>query len=250
MSVANHSNQHKTQKIGFILLRGFTMLSFASVIEVMRMTNYLSQSELYSWHVYQDQDDACASNGLHVANTIRKEELFECDIVFVCGGIHVQTATTASIKQLLQQLAAQGNIILGGLCTGSIALALANLMDGYHSAVHWESLPAAKEAFLKVKFGEQLYVIDKDRYTCSGGTAAIDMMLQLVRLQHGKALGGQMRIGHADAKQAQCLAGVRSCKNKSRLRALPQQHLSKHRRSLPPARPEGAHANGAAAPPG
>ena len=143
---------------------------------------------MYSWHIYQDQDDACASNGLRFENSISREELFECEIVFVCGGIHVQTATTASIKQLLQQLAAQGNIILGGLCTGSIALALANLMDGYHSAVHWESLPAAKEAFLKVKFGEQLYVIDKDRYTCSGGTASIDMMLQLVRLQHGKAL--------------------------------------------------------------
>ena len=65
---------------------------------------------------------------------------------------------------------------------------LAKLLDGYRSAVHWESLPAAKEAFLQVKFGEQLYALDRNRYTCSGGTASMDMMLHIIRLQHGKAL--------------------------------------------------------------
>ena len=192
MSGPRYFDQHKTQKVGFILLRGFTMLSFAGMIEVMRMTNYLSQRELYSWHVYQEQGDTCASNGLCLERSISKLELFTCDWVFVCGGIHVQAATTVSIRHLLQQLAAQGNIILGGLCTGSIALSLANLMDGYHCAAHWESLPAAKEAFSQVTFDEQLYVLDRDRYTCSGGTAAIDMMLQLVRIRHGKALATEV----------------------------------------------------------
>lgn len=180
------AGQGNTQKIGFMLLRGFTMIAFASAVEVLRMTNYLSQKELYSWHIYQEED-TCASNGLHIGATADKSELFECDMVFVCAGIHVQAATTSTIKALLQQLASQG-ISLGGLCNGSIALALAKLMDGYHSAVHWESLPAAKEAFSRVNFNEQLYVIDQDRYTCSGGTASMDMMLQLIRLKHGKAL--------------------------------------------------------------
>lgn len=184
----NATTTPSCRKIGFILLRGFTMLSFVSAIEVMRMTNYLKQHELYSWCVYQDENDICASNGLSIQNRVDKEQLFACDIVFVCGGIHVQAATTPAIKQLLQQLAAQETVILGGLCTGSVALALAKLMDGYQCAVHWESLPAAKEAFPKIKFSDQLYVLDRNRYTCSGGTASMDMMLQLVRLQHGKTL--------------------------------------------------------------
>lgn len=188
MSNPNQYYRHQPQKIGFILLRGFTMLSFTSAVEVMRMTNYVSQKELYSWHVYQDEENVCASNGLQIGSTISKHELFDCDMVFVCGGVDVQAATTASIKTLLQQLAEQDDIILGSLCNGSIALALAKIMDGYRCTSHWESLPAAREAFPKVHFCDQLYVIDQDRYTCSGGTASMDMMLQLVRIQHGKAL--------------------------------------------------------------
>ncbi|MBP9540571.1 MAG: GlxA family transcriptional regulator [Vitreoscilla sp.] len=182
-----HQQRHKTQKIGFILLRGFTMITFASAVDVLRMSNYHSQNELYSWHIYQESDDICASNGLRLEHTCDMAGLFECDMVFVCAGIDVQTATTPAIKQLLQQLDQQG-ITLGGMCNGSVALALAKLLDGYRSAVHWESLPAAKEAFLQVKFGEQLYALDRNRYTCSGGTASMDMMLHIIRLQHGKAL--------------------------------------------------------------
>ena len=52
-----HQQRHKTQKIGFILLRGFTMITFASAVDVLRMSNYHSQNELYSWHIYQESDD-------------------------------------------------------------------------------------------------------------------------------------------------------------------------------------------------
>lgn len=178
--------QHDTQKIGFILLQGFTFITFASAVDVLRMTNYLSQKEGYEWSVFQEPG-VLASNGLSIGATTDAKGLFECDMVFVCAGVDVQEATTPAIKVLLQQLAQKG-IVLGGLCNGSIALALAKLMDGYEGTVHWESLPAAKEVFPKVHFTDQLYVIDRDRLTCSGGHAAMDMMLQLVRLHHGKNL--------------------------------------------------------------
>ncbi len=181
---------HNTQKIGFILLQGFTFVTFASAVDVLRMTNYLSQQELYAWSVYQEKD-TLASNGLSVGSTMDYEGLFDCDMVFVCAGVDVQAATTPAIKTLLQQLAAQ-DIILGGLCNGSISLALAKLMDGYECAVHWESLPAAKEVFPKVYFTDQLYVLEKDRLTCSGGNSAMDMMLQLVRLRYGKTLANSV----------------------------------------------------------
>lgn len=179
-------------QIGFILLRGFTMLSVAGVIEVLRMANYLGQRELYAWHVYADEADICASNGLTLVANASRSDLLACDVVFVCGGIQVQAAATGSVKQLLQELAASKRVVLGGLCTGAVALASAKLLDGYRSAVHWEALPAVREAFSRVQFTEALYVLDRDRYTSGGGTASMDMMLQLVRRQYGKNLAASV----------------------------------------------------------
>ncbi len=189
-TMQNIKTKNKTQKIGFILLNGFTLITFANAIEVLRMSNYLSQEELYAWSVYQEEG-TLASNGLSVSTTANTNMLLDCSMVFVCAGVDVRQGTTASIKLLLQQLA-QKNIVLGGMCNGSIALALAKLMDGYDCAVHWESLPAAREVFPKVNFTDQLYVIEKDRLSCSGGSSASDMMLQLVKLHHGRALASSV----------------------------------------------------------
>lgn len=178
----------ETVKIGFLLLNGFSMISFANAIEVLRMGNYLSQQALYRWHVaHVDGDEAVlASNGLAV-DQMDEDGLFECDIVFVCGGVNINAATTLSVKVLLRVLAGKG-IPLGGMCTGSVALALAGLMDGYRCAAHWESLSAAIEAFPRVVFTDSIYVIDRDRYTASGGTASLDMMLHLVKRKWGRLL--------------------------------------------------------------
>ncbi|AUZ05009.2 MULTISPECIES: GlxA family transcriptional regulator [Vitreoscilla] len=188
MQNQTHKSQpYHTQKIGFILLHGFTMITFASAVDVLRMANYLSQKELYSWYIYQEENGTPASNGLGLQDSVDAEALFDCDMVFVCGGVEVQKATTPTIKTLLKQLDHQG-MVLGSLCNGSVALASAKLMDGYKASLHWEALSAAKEAFYKVEFSEQLYTIDRNRYTCAGGTASMDMMLHLIRLKHGKTL--------------------------------------------------------------
>ena len=189
-----HMNQYSivtedkpTIKLGFLLLNGFTMISFANAVEVLRMANYLGQKTLYDWRISDlGEGGTRASNGLVVTQTDGCS-LDDCDMVFVCGGVNIQEATTPKVKAALRHLAAL-HIPLGGLCTGAIALAMMGLLDGYRCAVHWESLSAAAEAFPKVQFSDSIYVIDRNRYTCSGGTASLDMILQIIRLNHGRHL--------------------------------------------------------------
>ena len=70
---------------------------------------------------------------------------------------------------------------LGSLCTGGYALAKAGLLDKYKAAIHWENMSALREEFPRIVFTDQLFAIDRDRYTCSGGIAPLDLMLNMIK---------------------------------------------------------------------
>jgi transcriptional regulator GlxA family with amidase domain len=73
-------------------------------------------------------------------------------------------------------------------------LARAGLLDGYRCTIHWENLPGFAEEFPDIEVIAELYEIDRNRFTCSGGTAALDMMLNLIALN----LGHDIAAGVAD----------------------------------------------------
>ncbi|MES2943359.1 MAG: GlxA family transcriptional regulator [Pseudomonadota bacterium] len=182
------SDKAGTSHIGFILLPDYSMIAFANAVETLRMANYISRQTLYRWTVVSlDQAAAVASNGLAVTSTGDVAGLAGCDMVFVCGGINIRNSSSDAVRQLLRQCAATGTTI-GALCTGSFALASAGLLDGYRCAIHWENLAAISEEFPKVKFSTEVFILDRDRITCSGGTAPLHLMLHLIRARFGTKL--------------------------------------------------------------
>jgi transcriptional regulator GlxA family with amidase domain len=74
---------------------------------------------------------------------------------------------------------------MGGICTASHILAKAGLLDNYSCTIHWENLTAMVEEFPDLSITSELFEIDRNRYTCAGGTAALDMMLNWISLQQG-----------------------------------------------------------------
>ena len=67
-------------------------------------------------------------------------------------------------------------------------LATAGLLEGYRCTIHWENLASLRETSPNIIVSEELYELDRDRYTVSGGTAPLDMMYELVKREHGKEL--------------------------------------------------------------
>jgi transcriptional regulator GlxA family with amidase domain len=170
----------------FMPLPKFTMIAFVSAIEVLRMANYLSGQALYTWSVISpDGRSVMASNGLCV-DTEASDNIGTPDLVFVCGGVDVQRLTTPEHLATLRRFARMG-VALGGLCTGTYALAKSGLLDGYTCAIHWENMTALKEEFPRTQFLRELFVIDRDRVTCTGGVAPLDMMLDLISPRVGTA---------------------------------------------------------------
>src|SRR3546814_5479372 len=81
---------------------------------------------------------------------------------------------------------------IGAICTGSYVLARAGLLDGYRCTIHWENLASFCEDFPDIEVTSELFEIDRNRFTCSGGTATIDMMLNVIARQHGHELAASV----------------------------------------------------------
>jgi AraC family transcriptional regulator, glycine betaine-responsive activator len=173
---------------GFLTLPNYSMIACANAIEALRMANRVSARSAYKWQLLTaDGAPARASNGmsLHPSTTLAAARAL--DIVFVCGGLDIRRSTGRNVLSALRQLARQ-RVPLGALCTGSFALAEAGLLSGYRCAIHWENLAAIREEFPDIHFLDDLYTIDRDRITCTGGIAPLDLMLTLTRARLGEAI--------------------------------------------------------------
>ncbi|MGF1503158.1 MAG: GlxA family transcriptional regulator [Paracoccaceae bacterium] len=189
-------------RIGFLLLPDFGLLSIATALEPLRSANRLLGRAHYGWRVYGDlpagaeateaPGSVTASNGLAIAvdGSLRDlaEELPGLDFLFVVAGLRTDPPRRARLNAVLAQ-AARSGIVLGSLSAGTFVLARAGLLDGYRCTVHWEFQAAFEEEFPEHELTDGLYVIDRDRWTGSGGVTGLDMMLQLIARDHGESLG-------------------------------------------------------------
>ncbi len=180
------------RRFGFLTLPNYSMIAFSNALEACRMANYVGAQPRYAWRVVTlDGAPAPASNGLTILPTKALSEAGPLDLLFVCGGIDVRHATGPHLREALRRLARRG-VALGSLCTGTFALAEAGLLEGYRCAIHWENLAAVREEFSGVTFVDDLFVIDRDRLSCTGGIAPLDMMLALIEAGLGRPLAGKV----------------------------------------------------------
>ena len=172
-------------RYAFLTLPNYSLIAVSNAVEPLRMANRLAQEAAFEWSIVSlDGEPVTASDGLRLAPTGALEQLGRVDILFVCGGVDVRAAVSTRLLTALRRLAEHGTP-LGGLCTGGYALARAGLLDRYHATIHWENLSALREEFPRVLISDQLFTIDRDRFTCSGGVAPLDLMLHLIEARLG-----------------------------------------------------------------
>ncbi len=178
----------RLRRIGFLLVPEFTLIAFTSAVEPLRMANRVAGRRLYEWQMLSvDGGPVHASNGLIFTADVALADASNLDLVLVCAGERITQHTDRPLLAGLRRLA-QWAPRIGALCTASHALARAGLLDGYRCTIHWENLASFREEFPQVVVSQELFEIDRDRYTCSGGTAPLDLMLNIIRRDHGAAL--------------------------------------------------------------
>jgi AraC family transcriptional regulator, glycine betaine-responsive activator len=179
-------------RVGFYLVPEFPMMAFAAAIEPLRAANRLTGRKLFDWRLFsRDGDPVPASNGIDIAVDGSIRDSGALHLLLVCAGMPDAGARDKPLAQWLRGLARAGTSV-GGISLGAYALAHAGLVDGRRCALHWENLAAFAEQFPRVRTTSDIFVIDGDRYTCSGGIAALDMMLQLITARDGRALANDV----------------------------------------------------------
>ena len=175
----------RKSRYAFLTLHNYSLIAVSNALEPLRMANRLVGRDVYEWAIVSLNGAAVSSSsGMSLAPTLALDQLGVVDILFVCGGVNVHDAVSAPLLTQLRRLADR-RVALGALCTGGYALARAGLLDQFRATIHWENLSALREEFPRVRISDQLFTIDRDRFTCSGGTAPLDLMLHLIQSKLG-----------------------------------------------------------------
>ena len=185
----------KKRSLVFFLVPDFSMLPFSAAIETLRIANRMLGYEAYTWRLASTDGQRVASSsgiGIEVNSSLADERKHlggegRASMVLVCSGVNVEAFSNKSVNAWLREVYNRG-IAVGSLCTGAHVLAQAGLLSGKRCAIHWENLPGFAEAFPQADVYADLYEIDGNIYTCAGGTASLDMMLNLIDQDFGENL--------------------------------------------------------------
>lgn len=179
------SNLDAVRRIGILPVDGFAAMSYAALTEPMRAANLLARRVLYEMINIAASDAPVPSSG---AVSVTPQALVgdhpSLDYLFVVAGGDPTTYNDRPVMNWLAHMARLG-VPLGGVSGGPIILARAGLMTGRRMTVHWEHAAALAEISPHLLIERQLYVIDRDRVTCAGGTAPMDLMHALIAQHHG-----------------------------------------------------------------
>ena len=179
-------------RVGFLLIDGFALMSYSAAVEVLRAANLLAGQTLYDiQHIPAIGTRAISSSGAIVEGTVQVGENFDFDLVLVVAGGDPEKFHNRKVFQWLRMLSYR-NIQLGGVSGGPVILAAAGLMAGRRMTAHWEHVAALAEASPSLIIERSLYVIDRDRITCAGGSSPLDMMHAILTEHHGASFARQV----------------------------------------------------------
>ncbi len=198
------------QQIDFLLVPGFSLFGLTSMLDPLRHANRTSERELYRWRLISEQGGLISSSdGIEIMSQHSTKNAGNVQMVIVCAGDNPEHHITSGIVSFIRLQASHGAEI-GSQDTAAYIVAAAGVLDGYRTTMHWENLPVAMAAYPRVSWVQELLVVDGKRFSCSGALSGLEMMLHLIRTQHGNGLAVTVADGlivtherhHSDPQRA------------------------------------------------
>lgn len=196
-----HRDTGDARQVVLLLTPGFCFYAVSAAIEAFAMANRLANRQVYRWRlVSADQRPVLSSAGI----TLECDGLvgldrhgLSCgdrtDVVIVTSDLPVDSSLSLSVRHYLRGEAEAGTL-LAGIGRGTFLLAEAGLLDGRRCAVHWQHLSEMRQRFAKVHADCHLYEVGDGLLTSAGHTAALDLILSLIRHD----LGSEIACGLCD----------------------------------------------------
>lgn len=171
--------------IAFLLLDGYALMSTASALEPLRAANMFSADPAYDITLLSTSGgSAAASVGATFDTRSFRDTRPQFDLIFVVAGGDPARVNDPALFAWLRQ-ADRGGSALGGISGGAVILARAGLLQARRFTVHWHHYGDFAALPGDWLLERRLFVIDRDRYTCAGGSAPLDMMHAIIARDHG-----------------------------------------------------------------
>jgi transcriptional regulator GlxA family with amidase domain len=184
------------KRVGILLFPAVEVLDFAGPYEVFSVTRLDEArrrddpSPFEVLLVAEKAEPVVATGGLRVIPDVTVDACPRLDVLVVPGGWG--TRTEIDNQRLVQWIGKRAQEVetLTSVCTGSMMLGKAGLLDGRRATTHWRALDWMRESFPTVTVEEKLHVVeDGNVLTSAGISAGIDMALRVVARYHGEAIG-------------------------------------------------------------
>lgn len=161
---------HVKHQIGLVIFPRMTQLDITGPYQVFA---YMPNTRVYLlWKTLEPVKSNC---GMTILPTTTFDACPPLDVVCVPGGPgHVEMMQDQAVLQFLQRQGKTARYITS-VCSGSMILAAAGLLQGYRAACHWTI--RNQLAMLGVEVGTERVVVDRNRITGGGVTAGIDFGL-------------------------------------------------------------------------
>src|SRR6266536_5484106 len=142
--------------------------------------------------IEENLDPVKSDNGLMLTPDTTFDTSPQVDVLFVPGGRGIFDAMqNKNLLNFLKRQAERAQYITS-VCTGSLVLAAAGLLNGYKATTHWLSLNLLK--LFNVDVVKERVVIDRNRITGGGVTAGIDFGLVVARELFGAAVAEEIQL--------------------------------------------------------
>ncbi|MDP3195435.1 GlxA family transcriptional regulator [Tabrizicola sp.] len=179
-------------RVTFVLVPRFNMATLITLIEPLRVANYLAPQPLYQWEILSpDGAEIPASNGLTISAQPLSDRNRRGEAIFALGSWGAEDYANRDLLAWLRRQSRDG----ARLCAvelGCYLLAKAGLLTDTPIATHWSWAPGFQERYPDIPLVEQLYTLDEPIFSCAGGMAGVDLMLRLIAGRHGDSLAGEV----------------------------------------------------------
>ncbi|XPM55332.1 MAG: DJ-1/PfpI family protein [Leptolyngbya sp. IPPAS B-1204] len=192
-------------QIGFLIYPGVIQLDVMGAYQVLA---FPPNTQIHL--IWKTRSKITSNEGLSLMPTTTFADCPLLDVLCVPGGGMGQTAIMQDAETLgfLQQQSATAQYVTS-VCTGSLILAAAGLLQGYQATCHWAFRAAGllqgyqatchwafreQLAMLGVDVVPQRIVIDRNRVTGAGVTSGIDFGLTLLSLLCGEQMAKMTQL--------------------------------------------------------
>jgi cyclohexyl-isocyanide hydratase len=175
-------------QIGFLIYPGVIQLDVMGAYQVLV---FPPNTQVHL--IWKTLSPVVSNEGLILTPTTTLTECLPLDVICVPGGGigQVEIMQDAEILDFLRQQSTTAQYVTS-VCTGSLILAAAGLLQGYKATCHWAFRDQL--AMLGVEVVPQRVVIDRNRVTGAGVTSGIDFGLTLLGLLYGEQVAKMTQL--------------------------------------------------------